>query len=89
MITLYRLNQLIALRNKLNKLGDYYYASGAGFDGSVYYVTREQFCNTWNERRIALRNKLNLRIHNATHADDAQCTQYDRDIKAQRFANDL
>lgn len=54
-----RRDELIALRNRLNRLGDYFYLSGYG----TLYVRRDQFSDVWNRKRIRARNRLNARLH--------------------------
>ena len=62
-----RTAQLVAIRARLNKLGDYFYCS----DANTQYVRNDQFSAAWNKRRIALRNKINAKLRNNFRAGQA------------------
>lgn len=57
-MTAARLAQLVALRNRLNALGNHYYLS----DAATLYVRPDQFSAAWNARRIRARNRINRRL---------------------------
>lgn len=53
-----RLNQLRALRDRLNTMGDRFYASAPDY----VCVRPHQYSEAWNRKRIRVRNKINRRL---------------------------
>ncbi len=53
-----RIGQLTDLRNVLNLLGDWFYANPQEHNAFCVLDRNE----TWNKRRVVLRNRINLRL---------------------------
>lgn len=75
-----RIEQLTALRNRLNTMGDWYYANDA-------MTTALNRSAEWNARRVRLRNRINARLRavgaNHTLAELKAATEAGRALAAE------